>query len=238
VSIKTVLFDLDDTLFDNLYASRCALLAIQQMHPALARLPIDRFERDYWTLVEELWHVVLRGEMTVEDSRVYRLRTLIKQYGDTCDEQDGQALALRYRESYQLSRQPVAGVVPLLEYLKPRVRVGIVTNNFVAEQEDKLRYCGIDHLIDFMVTSEEVGAPKPSPVIYNAAIQLAGCDTSEIVMVGDNWNADIVGAHALGIRSVWLNRAGLPCPDAAITTEIRAFEPLADMLRAIGFLTE
>jgi FMN phosphatase YigB (HAD superfamily) len=45
-------------------------------------------------------------------------------------------------------------------------------------------------------------------------------------MIGDAWQNDIIGARAAGIRAIWLNRYGVPCPDPSLASEISAFEPL------------
>jgi putative hydrolase of the HAD superfamily len=45
-------------------------------------------------------------------------------------------------------------------------------------------------------------------------------------MVGDSWTADVLGAQAVGMRAIWLNRHGATCPDPTIVTEIAALEPL------------
>ena len=52
-------------------------------------------------------------------------------------------------------------------------------------------------------------------------------------MVGDNWLGDVMGAVNAGIRAVWFNRRSLPCPDLALATEIRTFEPVEPVIEAL-----
>jgi len=87
-------------------------------------------------------------------------------------------------------------------------KIGIVTNNRLAEQREKLRYLGLSALVDALITSEEVGVLKPDPRIYHVALARLGAQAAQTVMVGDNWQADVVGALAVGIRPLWLNRTG------------------------------
>jgi HAD superfamily hydrolase (TIGR01509 family) len=231
--LKTILFDLDDTLFDHSHSTRIGLEAVRRRYASLGQRPIDELERDYWQILDETWPLVLQGRMTAEESRLARMRHLFTLYGEAWDEDEGQAIVACYREHYQSSRRPVAGVVPLLERLKKTTQIGIVTNNLAAEQRDKLGHCCIDHLIDFLITPEQAGVTKPAPAIFEAALAQAGCGPQEAVMVGDSWHADVVGASAAGIRAIWLNRRGTPCPDPSLAAEIRAFEPLEDVLAVV-----
>jgi HAD superfamily hydrolase (TIGR01549 family) len=232
-TVKAVLFDLDDTLFDHQHSCRTGLAAIRQRYGSLGHKSIDELEQDYLQLLNETWPLVLQGRMTAEESRVVRFRQLFVRYGEEWNESDGPAISDCYREHYQASRRLVEGAVPLLLHLKKAVKIGIVTNNQADEQREKLRHCRVEHLIDFLVTSEEAGAAKPAPAIFEAALAQAGCSPQEAVMVGDSWQADVVGASAVGIRAVWLNRRGLPCPDPSLAAEIRAFEPLEHALAVV-----
>ena len=115
----------------------------------------------------------------------------------------------------------------LLAAVRRQSRVGIVSNNLTAEQEDKLRHCGLDSLIDFMVTSEDVGMLKPEPGIFQAALAAGGFGAEQAVMVGDNWEVDIVGALAVGLRCIWFDREGLP---RALPASVERITGLAELL--------
>ena len=68
---------------------------------------------------------------------------------------------------------------------------------------DKL---GLNAYLDFTVTSEEVGAEKPKPAIFLAALERAGVKASEAVHVGDQYNMDVVGARGVGINPILIDR--------------------------------
>ena len=63
----------------------------------------------------------------------------------------------------------------LLAALKPRVRIGIVSNNLLEEQQGKIRLCGFDPYVDALVVSEAVGVAKPDPAIFARALEELGC---------------------------------------------------------------
>ncbi|WP_242434572.1 HAD family hydrolase [Hymenobacter amundsenii] len=113
----------------------------------------------------------------------------------------------------------------LLRRLKPDYIIGVVTNNRTAEQEEKLAFLGMSGLVDALITSESVGVLKPDPAIYQVALEQLRAAPAETVMVGDNWLADVVGALAVGIRPVWLNRHGAARPLAQVP-ELGSLEPL------------
>ena len=107
------------------------------------------------------------------------------------------------------------------------------TGGTVARQREKLECCNLQEAIDFMITSEETGYPKPHRFMFDMALARAGCTASEAVMVGNSWSGDVVGAGQAGIRAVWFNRYGVPCPDPALALEIRSFEPVDQVLRSL-----
>ncbi len=86
--------------------------------------------------------------------------------------------------------------------------LGIITNGPADVQRDKVDLLQIRNLVDFVIISGEFGASKPDPAIYAEALQRAGATAGETVFVGDSVEHDIAGAHASGLRSVWINRRG------------------------------
>ncbi|AHH17870.1 HAD-superfamily hydrolase [Nocardia nova SH22a] len=85
-------------------------------------------------------------------------------------------------------------------------RTVVVTNGTVAQQTDKMIGAGLDVLVDGWVISEAVGAKKPDPAIFHAAAELADTGFAGAWIVGDRDDSDILGAHRLGLNSVWLRR--------------------------------
>jgi putative hydrolase of the HAD superfamily len=82
--------------------------------------------------------------------------------------------------------------------------VVIVTNGAVPQQTGKITASGLDRLVDAWVVSEGVGSRKPEPGIFHAAAEAVGASLDDAWMIGDRDDADILGAHRLGLRSSWL----------------------------------
>ncbi|MFN8526790.1 MAG: HAD family hydrolase [Chloroflexota bacterium] len=226
MSIRAVLFDLDDTLFDHHAGMRAGVRAARALHTGLASRPFDEVVADHSRILEEMHIEFLAGRVTFEGAWVERFRRLLTQYELDHEPQTPVELAATYRAAMVSSRRIVPGADDLLQCLRGRVSIGIVTNNTRREQETKLAHLGLDQYVDDLVTSEEIGAAKPSPEIYHAALQRVGCRADEAVMLGDNWYNDVHGATLVGIRAIWLNRHGLDNPDPRLAPEINALLPV------------
>jgi putative hydrolase of the HAD superfamily len=231
---RAVLFDLDDTLFDHRQCARLALAELHRAHAAFRQHDFAHFERMHAAFLEQLHHRVLAGELPLERAREERFRRLFEASGLTPDEEVVAAAAAAYRDGYRRVRQPVAGAARLLAAVKQRARVGIVSNNLLEEQQEKLRHCALEGHVDVLVVSVEAGASKPDPAIFRVALARLGCAPDEAVMVGDSWAADVIGALEAGIRPIWFNPLGTRAPDpAADVAELRTLEPPEPALELI-----
>jgi len=231
---RAVLFDLDDTLFDHTHGARAALRGVHGKYACFRERPFDEFEGAHARCLEELHLRVIAGELAIHAARLERFRRLFAVAGVVPGEDKLAEAAAAYRAVYVASRRAVDGALDLLSALAPRVRIGIVSNNLLDEQQQKVRLCGFDRFVDALVVSEEAGASKPDPAIFVIALARLECDRSEAVMIGDSWAADVEGARRAGIRPIWFNRTGLASPDAASgVAEITALSPIEPVLAAI-----
>jgi putative hydrolase of the HAD superfamily len=231
--VKLVLFDLDDTLFDHQHCYRTGLEVLIREDPYFSRKTLEQLEDHYDRNLEDLHARVLQGLMTLEEARNERFRRLLVWCGGPDCVDTGRAIAERFRAVYIDARRPVPGALGLLTALKPRVKIGIVTNNVTEEQKEKLLHCALHDVVDFMVTSEEVEEPKPGGLIFRTALERGGAEASEAVMVGDSWASDVMGAAGAGIRAVWFNRNGRPIPEPGLAEELTSFEPVEEALRVL-----
>lgn len=227
--MRAVIFDLDDTLFDD-HAGMCAgLEALAERHPPLAGLGREALLTGYKAALAQLWPDWVAGRLTLEDFRSRRFDQLFGQWGVTgVSGADGFAT---FRAGYQAARAVVAGVPELLNALRARgVLIGVLTNFTRPEQQAKLDHCGLAPLVDALVTTDEA-PPKPHPEAYAAVLRSLGVTAEEAVMVGDSWANDVVGARAAGLRAVWFERFG----DVALegVPVLRAYAPLDVALRAL-----
>lgn len=111
-------------------------------------------------------------------------------------------LATAYREAINESLVPLDGVETMLEQLRQRYRVGLLTNGPTLAQRAKLATLGWEAAFDATVVSGELPAGKPDSAAFEALLNALGSTADETVYVGDEVEADVVGATAAGLRVV------------------------------------
>ena len=232
-AITAVLFDLDDTLFDHSASVLYALELLRQEEPSLQRKTLLEITAEHRRLLEVMHVEVLAGRLTQDQARIDRMRGIFRFCGEDVREDVAVRAAVLHRERYRRFQQAVPGVVTLLERIRGRAKIGIVTNNLSEEQRAKLDTCGLTSFIDVMVTSEECGYAKPASEIFQMALHRLECDAGESVMIGDSWETDICGARNAGIRPLWFNRNGSAQPAVQPVEQITSFDPVEPALRLI-----
>jgi putative hydrolase of the HAD superfamily len=124
----------------------------------------------------------------------------------------------------------------ILDDLASRYRLALVTNGASDVQREKVAATGLARYFAATVISAELGIGKPDRRIFAAALDAIGASARDAVMVGDSIERDVVGAHAAGIRAVWIDRDGAardrsPRPDAWIAK-------LSDLPAALGAIED
>lgn len=224
-SPTAIFFDFDDTLFDHQFSDHAGLRAVHQHFPAFAAIPDAEFVHVGEGIMDRSWPQVMAGQLTQENWYIQSMQTLFEHYQVPSDAENWQEASRQYRQTYLGTWRIVDGAIDLLEALHGTVKIGVVTNHLVEEQEPKLDQLNVRPYIDFMVCVDEAGAPKPERPMFDMALGLADVQPEKVVMVGDSWSSDVIGATAVGIRTVWLNRWGMACPDPQLVTEIKSLQP-------------
>jgi putative hydrolase of the HAD superfamily len=228
---RTVLIDLDDTLFDHGHSALAGLAAVRARCDALARIELAELAALHATHLEATHVRVLSGELTLDEARAVRFGAIARDCG--APSVSAAELAGAYREAYQRSRRAVPGALELLRALRARARVCVVSNNLVVEQVEKLAHLEMTDLVDVLVISEEVGVAKPDPEIFRIALARCHTPAHAAVMLGDSWTADVLGARAAEIRAVWFNRSNRPCPAPEQCLELISLWPTEQVIERL-----
>jgi putative hydrolase of the HAD superfamily len=108
----------------------------------------------------------------------------------------------------------VEGAYELMDYLKQRgYRMHMTSNGFHEVQYKKLAACGLRDYFDTIILSEDAGVNKPSPLYFDYALKTAGADRETTLMIGDNYQTDILGALSADIDALLFNRWGISQDD-------------------------
>lgn len=233
MQLKAVFFDLDDTLYSGFDAGdtegfvRCGQYAAAHFGVNAA---------DFTALMRqcrEQLKVQLPREPEIHD------RALVAQHAleslGISPIAHGEALHDLYWAGVLDCITVRPGVPELLDELRTRgVRVIVCTNMLVGIQMRKLCQLGLADKIDALVTSEEAGRDKPDAPIFHLALKKADCLPQQALMVGDNFEHDIRGAHAVGIVGLWLHVHEEPAVTADFPfAEAPDFMQAADLIRSL-----
>ena len=204
-------FDLDRTLWDFDAAAEVAFEKIyEQYHLQALGIPsAHEFHEVYHPLNEKLWELYRENKITKDDLNRTRFLKPLEHYGI-----HDVGLADHLSEDYVYWSPRIVRLVPgtmeLLEYLKPKYHLHLITNGFQEVQHTKLSGSGMEPYFETLTVSEEVGVKKPDPEIFHYALRKASAAPEESLMIGDEMAVDIDGARAAGIDQLFFNPTGLP----------------------------
>ena len=179
----------------------------------------------------------IRGESHREVAAPERFGMLFERLGLVASRVPAEArdllLATHMRELSRVVECP-SHHAPLLAELRQRYRLAVVSNfDYAPTCRAILDREGIAPLFETVVISDEVGWRKPKPVIFETALDRMGLRPAEALFVGDRADIDVIGAHGVGMPTVWINReaSGLPEDIQAPDFEIRDLDELRAILR-------
>ncbi|CAK1798368.1 pyrimidine 5'-nucleotidase [Vibrio crassostreae] len=191
-----IFFDADETLFH--------FDAFQGMKLMFSRFGVDFSEQDYSVYQEvnlPLWVDYQDGRITAAQLKHARFESWATKLETTTAE---------LNSAFLTAMADICSLLPgakeLMESLKGKVNMGIITNGFTELQSIRLERTGMTDYFDHVIISEEVGVAKPDAEIFEHAHKLVGLPAKQrVLMVGDNPHSDILGGLDFGIETCWLN---------------------------------
>ena len=205
-SVTDVFFDLDHTLWDFEKNSRLTFEKI--FEEGNIAIDIERFLQFYVPINLEYWKLYREEKVSKEELRYQRLRRSLDATGTSLDDNQIHLLSKAYIQYLSSFNHIVPGALDILDYLKPRYRLHIITNGFEEIQEKKLRNSQMRQYFQVVVNSEMAGVKKPNPKIFQLALRKAEVAATNALMIGDSLEADVLGAQQLGIHALHFNTNG------------------------------
>ena len=198
--ILDVFFDLDHTLWDFEKNSALALEAIFKKHGL--HIDLKQFLTHYIPINSKYWELYRNDAITQYELRLGRLKDTFKLINYEIEDDKIIFLSKEYIEYLPQHNHLFDGVIDILDYLKTKYNLHIITNGFESIQDNKLTNANIKHYFKTITNSEMAGVKKPNPKIFNFALTLANTKKENSIMIGDCLDADVLGALNSGMDAI------------------------------------
>lgn len=222
MKINHIFFDLDHTLWDFETNSDIAFKTIFKDHKV--KIDIDKFLNYYRSINQNYWKLYRDEKVTKEDLRYGRLKDTFEIIKLKLDDDLINNLAVDYINVLPNSNLLFEGTHEILDYLQPNYQLHIITNGFNEVQYQKMDKSNLSKYFDKVITSEDAGVKKPNPIIFEYALNQAKASSKESIMIGDNWEADIMGAKNAGLDVIFCN-----FNKETVSSNIKSVSCLADI---------
>lgn len=200
---KGVLIDLDNTLYDYDGAHNAALIKALAYLAELSGITIEQMNHDYNSATAET-HLNL-GNTASSHNKILNFQKLCEKY--VVDYTHLLKMENIYWETFNASVKLNENVIQLLNFFKEHsVKMCLITDYVLVYQLNKLDSLGILNYFNRIVSSEEVGTEKPNPRMFQRALDKLNLTKDDVLMLGDNYHKDILGAKAAGIYGLWFNK--------------------------------
>ncbi len=237
-SIKFVLCDMDDTvLVHRPYADALWLDVLQRFQLGLDS---DSTSRLYEAIVDErhaFWSdpgLSTWGRLEMTKARTYFVTKAVARVSLRVDEAQVKRLvkefSTRRDNSVTLPKENRDALLKLKEY---GVLLALVTNGQGDAQRDKVNRFGLSEVFDSIIIEGEIGVGKPDWRVYQLALDSLHATVERTVMVGDNWEWEVVAPSQHGLRALWIQSSDILPPeplDAGFIGQIESFAQVPSIL--------
>lgn len=200
---EVLLFDVDGTLLDFDKAEEEGIEGLLNYF----HVPVtDQNKHKYHITNKRYWEMLERGEITRDRLLGQRFEEFFGSFGIKVD---GMEVDRLYRQYLNASAVLIDGAIDLLESLKGKYPLYIVTNGVAATQYNRLAKSGLDKYFDGIFISEEADAQKPQIEFFEYCFGKMGRrDAENMLIIGDSLTSDMRGGNNAGIDTMWYNPHG------------------------------
>ena len=209
---EVLLFDVDGTLLDFDKAEEEGIEGLLKHF----NVPVtEENKHSYHVINKRYWEMLERGEITRDRLLGQRFEEFFGGFGIAIE--DGAEVDKLYRRYLNASAVLIDGAIEMLESLKGKYPLYIVSNGVAATQYNRLAKSGLDKYFDGIFISEEANAQKPQIEFFEYCFEKMGRrDVENMLIIGDSLTSDMRGGNNAGIDTMWFNPQG-----QENTTEVR-----------------
>lgn len=262
MTIKTIIFDLDDTLLwdqksvKTAFEKTCEYAATKyEVKPDQLEEAVRSAAREFYQGYETFDYTVLIGINPFEGlwgtfddptESFQKMKELVPGYRANAwknglqalgiaDEAFGKELGERFVEERKKAPFLYEDTFTVLDELKGNYQLVLLTNGAPSLQNLKLKITPeIAPYFDHIIISGDFGKGKPDSSIFEHVMEVAGVTADEGIMVGDNLMTDILGSSRVGMRNVWINRENKPKnPEVTPTYEVTSLTEFLELVKKL-----
>lgn len=209
--ITDVFFDLDHTLWDFEKNSALAFETIFKNYQI--EIDLDKFLKHYIPINLKYWEMYRTEQITQIQLRYGRLKDTFDLITYEIEDEKINLLSDKYIHYLPKYNHLFEGTIEILEYLRTKYKLHIITNGFAEIQNNKLNNANISHYFQTITNSEMAGVKKPNPIIFQHALDKAQAKKESSIMIGDCLEADIYGAIHSGFEAILFNEDKKTIPE-------------------------
>ena len=198
-----IYFDLDHTLWDFEKNSALAMQTILEKNNI--QIDINNFLQFYVPINFQYWDWYRNEKISQAELRLGRLKDTFGLLDYQITDDEILTLSDQYIQFLPTFNYLFEGALDILEYLKPKYNLHIITNGFADVQTNKIKNAGIESYFTTITNSEMAGVKKPNPQIFDFALALNQTNKKNAMMIGDCMDADVGGALNFGMDAIYFN---------------------------------
>ncbi|MGN7808507.1 YjjG family noncanonical pyrimidine nucleotidase [Flavobacterium johnsoniae] len=210
-NITDIFFDLDHTLWDFDKNSQMAFDRIFKNN--FEGIKIEDFIEKYLPINQECWRLYQNDQITHQELRYNRLKLSFDALNYSMTDENIDQISNDYIEFLTDNNYLFDGAIEVLEYLKPKYKLHIITNGFAHVQEKKINNASLGGYFTTITNSELAGVKKPNSIIFDYAVNLAQSSKENSIMIGDDFDADVNGALNAGMDAIFFNVKNIETPE-------------------------
>jgi putative hydrolase of the HAD superfamily len=202
-NITDIFFDLDHTLWD--FQKNSALTFDFLLKKYQINIDLNKFLNIYIPINFSYWKLYRDEKITKEFLRYNRLKSSLEKLNISLSDDVINKIADDYVISLPVNNFLIKDTILVLDYLRNKYRLHIITNGFTEVQNKKIVNSQIKKYFHSIIDSETVGVKKPNIKIFDYALKISGARSKNSLMIGDNLEADILGALNAGFHAIHFN---------------------------------
>ena len=206
--MTTIIFDVDDTLYDQLTPFQLAFEDVFH-DPTIPIEELFKYSRIY---SDEVFQQTEDGLISLLDMQIYRIRKAMEHYDRQITDQEGTEFQKNY-QYYQSQLQLDPDMKEALDLcVQHKIQIGIITNGPSKHQQKKIRQLELKKWVPekYIFVSGELGIAKPDIRVFQQVEEVMDLDKANTYYIGDSYPNDIIGAKRAGWQAIWVNRRNHP----------------------------